>query len=173
MSSIFHYARSATLLFLLLLIGALAPVQARDGIERLDWQRFAIPQYGTTVLYPARIFAPVGEAETGVGQRFESSNGRASLSIYSRDNSAGETPIAYLKNNMRVARAGLDYERVTRSFFAISMERDGLIYYSRCNFSRGRVGAIHCFDLSYPQKEERAWDSVVTRISLSLRPLER
>ena len=115
----YNYARGATLLLLLLLIGALASVQARDGIERLDWQRFAIPRYGTTVLYPARIFAPVGEAEKGVGQRFESSNGRASLSIYSRDNSAGETPIAYLKNNMRVARAGLDYERVTRSFFAI------------------------------------------------------
>ena len=173
MSGIFHYARLATLLLMLLLTGALAPVQARDGIERLDWQRFAIPQYGTTVLYPARIFAPVGEAETGVGQRFESSNGRAVLSIYSRENSAGETPIAYLKNNMRVGRAGLDYERVTGSFFAISMERDGLIYYSRCNFSRGRGGAIHCFDLAYPQEEERAWDPVVTRISLSLRPLER
>jgi hypothetical protein len=173
MSDIFHHARGATLLLSLLLVGALAPVQARDGIERLDWQRFAIPQYGTTVLYPAFIFAPVGDAEKGVGQRFESSNGRAVLSIYSRDNSAGETPIAYLKNNMRVPRAGLDYERVTRSFFAISMERDGVILYSRCNFSRGRSGAIHCFDLAYPQAEERAWDPVVTRISLSLRPLER
>ena len=167
-----RFAIQATALFLLL-SGAVVPAQARNGIERLDWRIFAIPQFGTTVLYPARIFAPVGEAETGVGQRFESSNGRAVLSIYSRDNSAGETPIAYLKNNMRVGRAGLDYERVTGSFFAISMERDGLIYYSRCNFSRGRGGAIYCFDLAYPQEEERAWDPVVTRISLSLRPLER
>jgi hypothetical protein len=50
------------------------------------------------------------------------------------------------------------------------MEREGLIYYSRCNFSR--AGAMHCFDLVYPKEEERAWDAVVTRISLSLRPLE-
>jgi hypothetical protein len=32
-------------------------------------------------------------------------------------------------------------------FFAISSERDGLIYYSRCNFSSGERRAIHCFDL--------------------------
>ena len=67
-------------------------------------------------------------------------------------------------------RAALDYERTTRSFFAISLERDGVVYYSRCNFSGRREGAIHCFDLVYPQDEKRAWDPVVTRISLSLRP---
>jgi hypothetical protein len=35
-----------------------------------------------------------------------------------------------------------------------------------------RAGAMHCFDLVYPKEEERAWDAVATRISLSLRPLE-
>ena len=166
------YAVHATVL-LLLLSRALVPGQAKDRIEQLDWRLFAIPQYGTTVLYPAGIFAPAGEAEKGIGQRFETSDGRAALSIYSRENDAGETPAAYLRNNIRVGRASLDYERVTGSFFAISMVRDGLIYYSRCNFSRAPSGAIHCFDLVYPQEEERAWDPVVTRISLSLRPLER
>jgi hypothetical protein len=43
-----------------------------------------------------------------------------------------------------------------------------MIYYSRCNFGGA---AIHCFDLAYPQAEKRAWDAIVTRISLSLRPL--
>jgi hypothetical protein len=157
----------------LLISGGHAPVQGRDGIDRLDWRLFDIPRYGTAVLYPARIFAPVGEAERGVGQRFESSNSRAVLAIYSRNNEGGETPATYLRNDIRVKRTDLDYLRVARSFFAISMERDGLIYYSRCNFSGGPVGTIHCFDLAYPQEEERAWDAIVTRISLSLRPLER
>jgi hypothetical protein len=53
------------------------------------------------------------------------------------------------------------------------MERDGLIYYSRCNFSGSSTDTIHCFDLVYPQEEKTAWDPVVTRISLSLRPRER
>jgi hypothetical protein len=71
-----------------------------------------------------------------------------------------------------VDRSALDHVRIARSFFAISSERDGVILYSRCNFSGGARGVIHCFDLKYPQEEKRSWDAVVTRISLSLRPLE-
>jgi hypothetical protein len=77
-----------------------------------------------------------------------------------------------LRHNLRLSRSALDYVRVARSFFAISSEGDGVILYSRCNFSGGRRGVIHCFDLKYPQEEKRSWDAVVTRISLSLRPLE-
>jgi hypothetical protein len=94
------------------------------------------------------------------------------LTIYTRENEAGDTPASYLRNNLRTGRSVLDYERVTRSFFAISSERRGLIFYSRCNFSVEARGAIHCFDLVYPQDEKRAWDPVVTRISRSLRPLD-
>jgi hypothetical protein len=135
--------------------------------DSLDWQSFKVPEYGTRLDYPAKIFVAAGEAEKGVGQRFESSDGRAVLTVYVRENEDGDTPASYLRKNLR--QRVLQYERVTRSFFAISMERDGTIYYSRCNFSR----SIHCFDLVYPQDEKRAWDPVVTRISLSLRPLER
>jgi hypothetical protein len=148
-----------------------ADAALRDQTGSLDWQRFKVPEYGTNVAYPARIFAAVGEAEKGVGQRFESNDGRATLSIYARANEESDTPASYLRKNLR--QSGLDYERVTRSFFAISMERDGTIYYSRCNFSRSAGRSIHCFDLVYPQDEKRHWDPVVTRISLSLRPLER
>jgi hypothetical protein len=87
---------------------------------------------------------------------------------FSRPNDTGENPATYLRHNLRMDRSSLDYARVARSFFAISSEREGVILYSRCNFSRR---AIHCFDLTYPQEEKRAWDAVVTRISLSLRPL--
>jgi hypothetical protein len=137
------------------------------------WRTFVIPEYGTRIEYPAAIFAPVGATEKGLGKRFETSDGRAVLSIYSWENEAGDTPLNYLRKNLRVNPVGLDYQRITRSFFAISMERDGLIYYSRCNFSSGMRGVTHCFDLVYPQEEKRAWDPVVTRISLSLRPNER
>jgi hypothetical protein len=137
----------------------------------LDWQTFKVPEYGTRLEYPSKIFVPVGQAEKGVGQRFERSDGRAVLSVYARENEDNDTPASYLRKNLR--QRGLDYERVTRYFFAISMEHDGTIYYSRCNFLRLAPGSIHCFDLVYPQDEKRAWDAVVTRISLSLRPLER
>ncbi len=125
------------------------------------------------VEYPAAIFeVSDGRAEQGIGERLRSADGRAVLTIYSRENDTAETPATYLKNNLRLARSALDYERVTPSFFAISSVRQGVIFYSRCNFSSEMGGAVHCFDLVYPQREQRAWDAIVTRISRSLRPLE-
>ena len=47
----------------------------------------------------------------------------------------------------------------------MSSFRNGKIWYDRCNFSRGLV---HCVLINYPATEERAWDDIVTRISLSL-----
>jgi hypothetical protein len=148
-------------------------VASAQGSPPLAWKTYVIPEYGTRVDYPAAIFAPAGSPERGIGERFESKDGRAVLSIYSRENAAGDTPLGYLKKNLRVNPARFDYQRITRSFFAISLEGQGRIYYSRCNFSGGARGVTHCFDLVYPQSEKRAWDPVVTRISLSLQPNQR
>jgi len=155
----------------LLLLVSNARAQFREQ-RHADWRTFEVPDFGTRIQYPAGIFSPAGKPEKGLGQRFERADGRAVLSIYSRPNEAGENPKTYLRNNLRVDRSALDYVRIARSFFAISSESDGVILYSRCNFSGGARGVIHCFDLKYPQEEKRAWDAVVTRISLSLRPLE-
>jgi hypothetical protein len=149
-----------------------AQAQFRKRRSLVDWRTFEVPDFGTSIQYPANIFAPAGKPEKGLGQRFERSDGRAVLSIYSRPNEAGENPTTYLRRNLRMERSALDYVRITRSFFAISSERDGVILYSRCNFSGGARGVIHCFDLKYPEQEKRSWDAGVTRISLSLRPLE-
>ena len=89
----------------------------------------------------------------GTGQRFKSADGRADLSIYSLPNEAGETPATYLRHNLRMDRSALQYTRIARSFFAISSEREGVILYSRCNFSKRGRGAIHCFDRVSPAGE--------------------
>jgi len=149
-----------------------AQAQFREQRRLVDWRTYEVPDFGTSIQYPASIFAPAGKPKKGLGQRFERADGRAVLSIYSRPNEAGENPATYLRRNLRVERSALDYVRITRSFFAISSEREGVILYSRCNFSGGARGVIHCFDLRYPQQEKRSWDAIVTRISLSLRPLE-
>jgi hypothetical protein len=137
----------------------------------LGWQTFQVKEFGTTVDYPAIIFSePAGEAEKGTGQRFNSADGRSTLAIYALENAERDTPASYLRKNLRMPRSALDYERVTRSFFAISREGQGTVLYSRCNFASR--GTVHCIDLVYPQDVARAWDGIVTRISRSLRPLE-
>jgi hypothetical protein len=158
-----------TIILVALSCGAHAEVQPRNSA---DWRTFEVPDFGTKIQYPADIFSPAGQPEMGLGQRFERADGRAVLSIYARPNKAGETPRTYLRKHLRVNRSELDYVRIARSFFAVSSERNGIILYSRCNFSGGARGTVHCFDLKYPRQEKRSWDAVVTRISLSLRPLE-
>ena len=159
---------AAAITLLALVPDAEARVREQSSV---NWRTFEVPAFGTTVQYPADIFTPAGDPEMGVGQRFERADGRAVLSIYARANK-GETPRTYLRKHLRVERSKLDYVRIARSFFAISSERDGVVLYSRCNFSGGASGVIHCFDMKYLQEEKRSWDAVVTRISLSLRPLE-
>jgi len=152
-------------------LSCVIPGYAVSALGNPDWRTLAVPDFGTQVQYPAGIFShPDGKPEKGVGERLSTDDGRATLSVYSRPNESGDTPASYLNNYLRTPRTVLDYQRVTPSFFAISAVKDDTIYYSRCNFSRS---AIHCFDLVYPEREKRAWDAIVTRISLSLRPLQR
>jgi len=168
MSVLFRYFLGGLLLQFASLSNAVAQVRGQTPL--FDWRTFTVPEYGTEIEYPAAVFVPAGDPEKGVGKRFHSTDDRAILSIYSLANDTGDTPASYIRKNLRVDRSTLDYERITRSFFAVSAEQDRLIYYSRCNFSSRPDAAIHCFDLVYPQEQKRSWDSVVTRMSLSLRP---
>ena len=123
--------------------------------------------------YPAGIFSAAG-GQVGEGNwpALQQLRRPLMLTIYALANADGDTPASYLRKNLRMPRSALDYERVTRSFFAISRERQGRVLYSRCNFASGDGGTIHCIDLVYPQEVAPAWDGIVTRISRSLRPLQ-
>jgi hypothetical protein len=138
-----------------------------------EWTTFVEPKFGTTLQIPSEVFSVhQGKSYRGIGEQYTTKDRRAALAVYSQENSRKETPRTYLKRNNSVPRRMIEYVRVTPSFFAISTAMKGTIYYSRCNFSP-RTGAIHCFDLKYPASEKHTWDDVVTRISLSLEPLER
>jgi hypothetical protein len=142
------------------------PAQAQSDTARPGWRTYVDERTGTRVDLPATLFpVEAGEPERGIGRVFESGDGRAKFSAYALENEEGLTPHSYLRRFLKVDPSTIDYRRVTRRFFAVSGVRDGEVYYSRCNF-RGRM---HCIYISYPQSELRAWDGIVTRISLSLR----
>jgi hypothetical protein len=137
------------------------------------WTAFLEPSLGTRMDLPSAVFStPDGPAYRGVGRQFKTADGRAALAIYSQRNSQRDTPASYLRKNFSFPRTTVSYQRVTRDFFAVSGIREGLIFYSRCNVSA--TGAtLHCFDLQFPAREKAAWDAIVTRMSRSLRPLNR
>ena len=141
---------------------AKAQVPAGD----LGWRPYVDERTGTRVDFPSALFSVDGGAtERGIGRVFESDDGRAKFSAYALENEEGDTPRTYLRKFLKVNPSTIDYRRVTDRFFAVSGVRGGEVYYSRCNF----YGAMHCIYISYPQRELRAWDGIVTRISLSLR----
>jgi hypothetical protein len=138
--------------------------------ESGGWSEFADPQYGTRVEYPSWFSVSEGGPQLGTGQRLVTPDRRAEIEIYSIANTAHYSPRSYLAAKMKIDPATLHYERVTARFFALSAAKDGKIYYTRCNFSGGGVGTMHCVYLGYPQSEKREWDGIVTHVSYSLRP---
>jgi hypothetical protein len=118
-------------LALLLLLAGNAWVSPASG-QPLDgysgWRTYSVPQFGTRVEYPASLFSvPAGKTRRGIGERFRTRDGRAVFSVYSRGNTAGETPVTYLRKNLQRPRSSLQYERITPSFFASSDRADGRI----------------------------------------------
>ncbi len=148
------------------------PVQAAlpAPTASVVWRVFADEQYGTRVQYPSWFSVAEGRPELGPGNRFVTPDRRAEIEIYSLPNAAGYTPRSYLAAKMKIDPATVHYRRVAARFFALSAASAGKIYYTRCNFSQFDGGTMHCVYLGYPASEKRAWDEIITHVSLSLRP---
>jgi hypothetical protein len=130
----------------------------------VEWRKYAIPATGLSVDIPVSIFTEdAGSPEGTTGRLFFTQDHRADLTIKSVPNSENDSPTVFLEK-MRPP-AGVQYRRVTSRFFAVSSIRNGRTWYNRCNRSGG---FMNCVLINYPAAEERQWDAVVTRISLSL-----
>jgi hypothetical protein len=123
---------------------------------------------GASLDYPRDVFSADAGRGDPAGQVLASADGAARLHLFTVRNDRGESPRAFLDRVFPRNRARLSYDRVARNFFAVSQPSMGRrILYRRCNF----VGpSIHCADLQYPLAARRAFDPIVTRVSLSLRP---
>src|SRR5215207_9960036 len=129
-----------------------------------DWQKYNIPSTGANVDIPVDIFTEdAGPPEGGIGRRFFTSDRRADLTVQSVPNAQNDSPAAFLAK--RGPPADIQYRRVTPQFFAVSSVRNGRTWYNRCNRASEYM---NCIMINYPAAEERKWDAVVTRISLSL-----
>jgi hypothetical protein len=130
-----------------------------------EWRRYVIPSTGTSVDMPVSIFtSDAGPPEGGTGRRFFTEDRRADLTVQSVPNPENYSPATFLTKKR--PPAGIIYKRITPEFFVVSSIREDRIWYNRCN--RGN-GTMNCVLINYPAAEKRQWDSVVTRISHTLR----
>ena len=130
-----------------------------------EWRRYVVPSTGASVDIPASIFSrDAGPPESGAGRRFFTDDNRADLTVQSVSNAANNSPATFLAKQR--PPAGIIYRRITPDFFVVSSIRKDRIWYNRCN--RGN-GVMNCVLINYPAAEKLSWDSVVIRISHSLR----
>ena len=149
-------------IFVIGLILGVAPMAA--FADNTQWRQFVIPSTGAKVDIPVSIFTEdAGAPEGAMGRRFLTSDHRADLTVQSVPNPENDSPATFLAKQR--PPTDIQYKRVTPRFFAVSSIRDGRTWYNRCN----RVNEyMNCVLINYPAAEDRQWDSVVTRISLSL-----
>jgi hypothetical protein len=149
-------------LCLVALVVNLVPMAA--FADNAEWRQYVIPSTGAKVDIPVSIFTEdAGAPEGGTGRRFFTSDHRADLTVQSVANPDNDSPATFLAKQR--PPAGIQYRRVTPRFFAVSSIRDGRTWYNRCNRANGYM---NCVLINYPAAEDREWDDVVTRISLSL-----
>ncbi len=132
--------------------------------QPVRWTTYNIPETGTSVDFPDSIFTEEAGRPDGRGQRFRTSDGRASFTVQAAPNISNDSPAVFLAKKHPPSR--IQYKRVTSRFFAVSSYKGDKVFYDRCNFS---ARMVHCVLINYPANEESDWDEIVTRISLSLR----
>ncbi|MCK1513354.1 hypothetical protein IVB22_12410 [Bradyrhizobium sp. 190] len=153
--------RTPRLFIVSILIFAPALAFAGDA----EWRRYEIPSSGTSVDMPVSIFtSDAGPPEGGTGRRFFTEDRRADLTVQSVPNPENDSPATFLAKQR--PPAGIIYKRITSDFFVVSSIRKDRIWYNRCNRANG---TMNCVLINYPAAEKRQWDSVVTRISNTLR----
>ena len=149
-----------TIILPILLSAAFASAEAA-GVE---WRRFTVSGTGLSVDVPVSIFTEDGGPPEGdKGRTFYTSDRRANLTITSVPNPGNDSPGVFLEK--MAPPSSIQYRRVTANFFAVSSIRNGRTWYNRCNRARG---FMNCILMNYPAAEDRQWDAIVTRISLSL-----
>jgi hypothetical protein len=151
-------------------VGLALAATSTSALLRSDLRWITIDSTGLSVDFPSGIFTmddgPSGE---GFGRRYRSDDDSAGFMYWTEPNPHRETPAVFLKKRLRFGPEQIDYQRVTARFVVVSGVRGGSVYYSRCNFPSGASGPIHCMYMVYDEREKPLWDSVVTRVSLSLR----
>lgn len=133
-----------------------------------EWEVYRNARFGTTVDVPADVFRPLPAPDNGDGQRFESADGRASLTVFAGNNVERRT----LRQLIQAAESDATGERITyrkagRSWFVISGFRGDDVFYRKLLLSEGgRVG--HTVELVYPAAEKATYDRLTARIANSL-----
>ena len=158
--------RVFSLIVALILTSTPAWASSSDG-----WTALRNKRFGFRLEYPARLFQPDRTSQAGDGMVLVSREGSARLLVGAFVNNARHSPAryqAYLAQNS-YPTFPVTYAPRGRSWFALSGEGHGKIFYDKVMFScSGEV--ITSFAMKYPTALRHRFDPVVERLENSFRP---
>lgn len=87
----------------LTLIFGFAASTSMVSAQPVRWTTYSIPQTGTSVDFPASIFTEDAGRPDGYGQRFQTADGRADLTVQATPNVLNDSPAAFLAKKASAA----------------------------------------------------------------------
>jgi hypothetical protein len=146
---------------------SITPVQAQP----LGWAEYRNDKYGFSLRYPPDLFAVERTAEAGDGQVFVTPSGDARLLVGALVNDSGFSPGSYQAHVARQSYGNfrITYQPMGKTWFALSGEGDGKIFYEKVMFScSGRL--INSFAMIYPASRREVFDAIVERMEDTFQP---
>jgi|SRR5712664_1101705 len=85
--------------FFVTMLLAVCPVAAASTTP-IGWQKYVVPETGANVDFPNEIFIQdAGRPDWGYGRRFQTSDGRANLTVNSIANHDNDSPASFLRKH--------------------------------------------------------------------------
>ncbi len=133
------------------------------------WETFTSQYSGCSIAYPSYIFTPGQQTTADGATRFTSGLPEARLAIAGGSNDKNASVADIVRIYLEQAKGeSLTYHRQEQGWAVYSGYQGGLIYYLKVLLSRDRRQAC-VLELRYPPANKLELDTIVSRISKSLR----
>jgi hypothetical protein len=144
------------------------------GASSADWELLRNERFGFRVEYPSSLFRPHRTSQAGDGIVLESEDGGARLLVGAFANNARHSPASYQRYLARQSYRSfpVTYAPRGRTWFVLSGEQGGKIFYEKVMFSCGD-SVITSFAMTYPAAQRHRFDAVVERMENSFQPASR
>lgn len=138
-----------------------------------SWTTIKNERHGFAIAYPASIFEQKAPPRTDEGRLFISKDGKAKLLVgaFTNDWDASLKDYRQFLLSEQYAGADIDYAPVKRSWFVLSGEQAGQIFYQRVTFTcQGKL--INSWAMLYPAAERKIYDRLVEAVARTFTPGE-
>ena len=157
------------LLTSLIILLFLTPLRAQEALNSGGWQSYRNERFGLSLRYPGDVFQIERTSEAGDGVVFAARGTDARMLVGALPNLDRQTVASYQDFVARKSYAyQIHYRPRGNTWFVLSGEGDGKIFYEKVMFScGGRL--INSFALIYPAAERHVFDPIVERIEDTFR----